>query len=163
MRAVTHVLDTSAILAHYFDEPGAALVEGLWQDTGNRVGICVLTLPELKGRLAAEVADRQEVERAYSQYVDDLTANLIVDRETAESAILLRQSADTRLPLIDALIAGCARTHSAALVHRDPHMSSIPHEMVAQVVLPRKADPTPPADAAASDRSGFATEPEPPR
>ena len=163
MKAVTHVLDTSAILAHYFDEPGAELVEELWQDTGNRVGICVVTLPELKGRLAAEVADRQEVERAYSQYVDDLTANPIVDRETTESAILLRESADTNLPLIDALIAGCARAHSAVLVHRDPHMSSIPHEMVAQVVLPRKAAPTPPADAAASDRSGFATEPEPPR
>ena len=138
MKAVTHVLDTSAILAHYFDEPGAALVEELWKDTDNRVGICVLTLPELKGRLAAEVADRKEVERAFSQYVDDLTANLTVDRETAESATLLRESADTRLPLIDALIAGCARVHSAVLVHRDPHMSSIPQQMVAQVVLPPK-------------------------
>ena len=77
--------------------------------------------------------------------------------------MLLRESADTRLPLIDALIAGCARAHSAVLVHRDPHMSSIPHEVVAQVVLPPKAAPTSPADAAASDRSGFATEPEPPR
>ena len=144
MKAVTHVLGTSAILAHYFDEPGAALVEELWQDTGNRVGICVVTLPELKGRLAAEVPDRQEVERAFSQYVDDLTANLTVDRETAECAILLRESADTRLPLIDALIAGCARAHSAVLVHRDPHMSSIPQEMVAQIVLPLKAVPASP-------------------
>ena len=120
MKAVTHVLDTSAILAHYFDEPGAALVQELWQDTANRVAICVLTLPELKGRLAAEVPDRHEVERAFSQYVDDLMANLIVDRETADSAVLLRESADTRLPLIDAVIAGCARAHSAVLVHRDP-------------------------------------------
>ena len=105
VKAVTHVLDTSAILAHYFDEPGAALVEELWQDSGSRVGICVLTLPELKGRLAAEVPDRQGVERAFSQYVDDLTVNLIVDRAAAESAMLLRESAETRLPLIDALIA----------------------------------------------------------
>ena len=162
MRAVTHVLDTSAILAHYFDEPGAALVEELWQDSSNRVGICVLTLPELKGRLGAEVTDRQEVERAFKQYVDDLTANLIVDRETAESAILLRESADTRLPLIDALIAGCARTHSAVLVHRDPHMSSIPEEMVAQAVLPPKAVPASPTDPTASDRSDLATDPDPP-
>ena len=153
MKAVTHVLDTSAILAHYFDEPGAALVEELWQDSGNRVGICVLTLPELKGRLAAEVPDRQEVERTFSQYVDDLTVNLIVDRAVAESAMLLRESADTRLPLIDALIAGCARAHSAVLVHRDPHMSSIPQEMVTQVVLPPKAVPASPTDAVASDRS----------
>ena len=163
MKAVTHALDTSAILAHYFDEPGAALVEELWQDTGNRVVICVVTLPELKGRLAAEVPDRQEVERAFRQYVDDLTANLIVDRETADSAILLRESADTRLPLIDALIAGCARAHSAVLVHRDPHMSSIPHEVVAQVVLPPKAAPTSPTDVAVSDRSDLTTGPDPPR
>ena len=69
---------------------------------------------------------------------DDLTANLIVDRETAESAMLLRESADDRLPLIDALIAGCARAHSAVLVHGDPYMSSIPPEMVAQVGLTPK-------------------------
>ena len=163
MKAVTHVLDTSAILAHYFDEPGAALVQELWQDTANRVAICVLTLPELKGRLAAEVPDRHEVERAFSQYVDDLMANLIVDRETAESAVLLRESADTRLPLIDAVLAGCARAHSAVLVHRDPHLSSIPHEMVAQLVLPRKDARTPPTDASAADRADLATEPEPPR
>lgn len=163
MKAVTHVLDTSAILAHYFDEPGAALVEELWQDTGSRIGICVVTLPELKGRLAAEVADRQEVERAFSQYVDDLTTSLIVDRETAESALLLRESADTRLPLIDALIAGCARVRSAVLVHRDPHMSSIPQEMVTQVVLPQKTAATPPAAGEASAGVDSSTEPEPRR
>ena len=31
------------------------MVERLWQDSGNRVAICILTLPELKGRLAEEV------------------------------------------------------------------------------------------------------------
>ena len=66
----------------------------LWQDTGSRVGIWVLTLPELKGRLAAEVADSREIGRAHSQYVDDLTTNLFVDRETAESAMLLRESGE---------------------------------------------------------------------
>ena len=56
------------------------MVERLWQDSGNRVAICILTLPELKGRLAEEVPDRHEVERAFSQYVDELTVSLIVDR-----------------------------------------------------------------------------------
>lgn len=163
VKAITHVIDTSAILAHYFDEPGAAIVDELWQGTGSRIGICVLTLPELKGRLTAEVSDRQEVERAFSQYVDDLTANLVVDRETAESAILLRESVDTRLPLVDALIAACARVHSAVLVHRDPHMSSIPEGMVAQLVLPPKAFPTPAADTVASDSSDLPTDSDPRR
>jgi PIN domain nuclease of toxin-antitoxin system len=30
MTNVTHVLDTSALLAHYFGEPGADVVEQLW-------------------------------------------------------------------------------------------------------------------------------------
>jgi predicted nucleic acid-binding protein len=30
MSTVTHVLDTSALLAHFFDEPGADVVQGLW-------------------------------------------------------------------------------------------------------------------------------------
>ena len=139
MRAVTHVLDTSAILAHYFDEPGAEMVERLWHDSGNRVAICVLTLPELKGRLVDEVPDRQEIERAFSQYVDELTTSLVVDREAARSAILLRESVDGRLPLVDAVIAGCAHAHSAVLVHRDPHLAAIPHDLVTQLVLPEKA------------------------
>jgi hypothetical protein len=138
VRAVTHVLDTSAILAHYFDEPGAELVERLWYDSANRIALCVLSMPELKGRLTVEVDDRQEVERAFRQYVDELTVTLTVDRRTAESAMLLRESADTRLPLIDAVIAGCAHVHSAVLVHRDPHLASIPRELVRQVVLPDK-------------------------
>ena len=138
MRAVTHVLDTSAILAHYFDEPGAEMVERLWEDSRNRVAICILTLPELKGRLAEEVPDRREVERAFSQYVDELTASLVVDRKAAQSAMLLRESVDVRLPLVDAVIAGCAHAHSAVLVHRDPHLAAISHGLVAQVVLPEK-------------------------
>ena len=73
MRAVTHVLDTSAILAHYFDEPGAEMVERLWYDPRNRIGLCVLSMPELKGRLTVEVDDPDEVERAFRQYVDELT------------------------------------------------------------------------------------------
>ena len=85
------------------------MVERLWQDSGNRVAICILTLPELKGRLAVEVPDRHEVERAFSQYVDELTASLVVDRQAAQSAMLLRESVDVRLPWVDAVMAGCAQ------------------------------------------------------
>ena len=114
------------------------MVERLWYDSVNRIAVCVLSLPELKGRLTVEVDDPQEVERAFRQYVDELTTTLIVDRRTADSAMLLRESADTRLPLVDAVIAGCAHVHSAVLVHRAPHLASISRELVAQVVLPEK-------------------------
>lgn len=117
------------------------MVERLWHESVNRIAVCVLSLPELKGRLTVELDDPQEVERAFREYVDELTTTLIVDRRTADSAMLLRESADTRLPLVDAAIAGCARVHSAVLVHRDPRLASIPRELVAQVVLPEK-DPS---------------------
>ncbi len=35
MRSISHVLDTSAILAHYYDEPGADEVAKLWDDESN--------------------------------------------------------------------------------------------------------------------------------
>ena len=140
MSAVTHVLDTSAVLAHYFDEPGAEIVDGLWQDSRNRVGICVLTLPELRWRLQAEVEDEREIDRAFREYVDELTSSLVVDRAVAESAMTLRREAAERLPLTDAIIAGCAHAAEAVLVHRHPHMESIPQRLVAQIVLPHRFD-----------------------
>ncbi len=143
MSAVTHVLDTSAVLAHYFDEPGAEIVDGLWQDSRNRIAICVLTLAELRWRLQAEIEDEREIDRAFREYVDELTSSLAVDRAVAESAIALRREAAERLPLTDAIIAGCAHAAKAVLVHRDPHMQSIPQRLVSQIVLPRRGAPTP--------------------
>ena len=140
MSAVTHVLDTSAVLAHYFGEPGAEIVDRLWHDSRNRIGICVLTLPELRWRLQAEIEDEQEVDRAFKAYVDELTSGLVVDRTVAESAMALRREAAELLPLTDAIIAGCAHAATAVLVHRDRHMESIPQRLVTQIVLPHCAD-----------------------
>ena len=139
MSAVTHVLDTSAILAHYFDEPGAELVAHLWDDSGNRIGICVLTLPELRTRPEAELDDQGEIERAFKEYIADLTVSLVVDRTAAESAMHLRREAVHRLPLTDAIIAGCAHANAAVLVHRDRHMASIPQQSLPQIVLPSRS------------------------
>ena len=131
MSAVSHLLDTSAVLAHYFDEPGAEIVDGLWQDSRNRVGICVLTLPELRWRLqASRTNDRPSCRRAHVQPGRG---------PVAESAALRREAAE-RLPLTDAIIAGCAHAAKAVLVHRDPHMESIPQRLVAQIVLPHRSD-----------------------
>ena len=135
---VTHLLDTSALLAHYLDEPGAAQVEELWEDRGNRVAVCVLTLPELRARLDAIVTDRDEADQAYRLYTEELTTSLPVTREVATAAIELRGVAASRLPLTDAVIAACAKCDSAVLVHRDPHMAAIPTGVVAQLTLPDK-------------------------
>lgn len=136
---ITHLLDTSAILAHYFDEPGAAEVDALWQTPGNRMGLCVLSLPEMKTRLQEEVPDPEEVERVFRLYTDELTTTVPVSRAVAEEAIRIRESAPRRVPLVDSIVAACARTQSALLVHRDPHLASIPDTLVQQVRLPGRS------------------------
>jgi predicted nucleic acid-binding protein len=137
--AITHILDTSAILAHYFGEPGAAEVDAVWRQKGSAPAICVLTIPELRTRLQAEIGDPAEVERAFDLYVNHLTSSVPVDRATAEAAMQLRQSSSSRLPLVDACIAGCARQNRCVLVHRDPHLDGLPAGAVRQLRLPDKA------------------------
>lgn len=121
----SHLLDTSALLAHYFDEPGAAEVDAIWQDPASRPAVCVLTLAELRSRLRIEVVSIQEIDRVYDLYANHLTASVPVDRRTAEAAARLRAEARDRLPLVDACIAACARLHDCLLVHRDPHMDQL--------------------------------------
>ncbi len=138
MSRISHVLDTSALLTHYFDEPGAELVESLWSDPSNRTGICAVSVAELRSRLKEETTDEAETEVAVDAYLNQLTVCLSVDRAVAELAWQVRQSTPDRLPLVDALIAATARAAGAMLVHRDPHMAAIPQEVVRQMRLPEK-------------------------
>ncbi|RIK27985.1 MAG: hypothetical protein DCC55_39050, partial [Chloroflexi bacterium] len=48
---LTHVLDTSAWIAHIQQEPGWELISDLLRSEKERVGISVLSLIELHGRL----------------------------------------------------------------------------------------------------------------
>lgn len=59
-------------------------------------------------------------------------------RETADAAMELRSATQSRLPLVDSLIAASARQLGATLVHRDPHMAAIPRALVSQLSLPPK-------------------------
>ena len=138
MPTLTHILDTSAIVAHYFGESGADRVSELWHHRTNRIGICALTLPELRTVLEHAVSDTEEVERAFRLYMDELTVTVPVTRAVAESAMALRKVATPRLPLVDAIIAACAKEVSAILVHRDPHLATIPQDAVRQLVLADK-------------------------
>lgn len=138
MATVLHILDTSALLAHYFDEPGADIVERLWKGRSARPGISAVTVAELRARLNDEVADQGEAAAALDAYLNELTVCLPVDRAVAEMAWQVRQSTADRIPLVDALIAATARAADAILVHRDPHMARIPKGVLKQIVLPDK-------------------------
>ncbi len=136
MRGVSHVLDTSALLAHYFDEPGAEMVDRLWSSPGSKPAVSAISVAEMKGRLSQELTDQKEAASAVEAYFGELTTCLPVDRAVAELALQLREVTPQRLPLVDALIAATARSEGAILVHKDPHMARIPRKLVPQIVLP---------------------------
>lgn len=132
---ITHLLDTSALLAHFFDEPGADVVQGLLASGSGKPGICAVTVTELKARLKEELASDAEAQQAVEAYLDELKVCLPVDRAVAELAWQVKEACPERIPLVHALIAGTARAFNAVLVHRDPHLARIPRKVVGQIVL----------------------------
>jgi predicted nucleic acid-binding protein len=137
---ITHLLDSSAILAHYLDEPGGREVNDLLGQS-EAIALSVVSFPEIKIRLLELVSDASEAERVFKLYSEDLTTPIEVSKEVAEAATRLRELVRPRLPTIHALIAACAKVHNAVLVHRDPHMSAIPTDEVRQLILPLKTVP----------------------
>jgi predicted nucleic acid-binding protein len=135
---ITHVLDTSAILAHYLNEPGADDLNAILAQGPDAAGISLIALVELRGRLAEVAANPQEAKRALELYTETLTTVLPFSRETADVAMDLRAATRPRLLLVDALIAASAKQHGAILVHRDPHMATISTSLVSQLMLPPK-------------------------
>jgi predicted nucleic acid-binding protein len=93
------------------------------------------TLPELEGRLLAELNDPLEIARAFQLYTYELTLPLSASRSVAEKAIQLREASPSRLPLVDSVIAATAACYGAILVHSDSHMPEIPEKLVRQIYL----------------------------
>ncbi len=50
---MTHLLDSSAWLAHLFGEPGVEQVNQLFEDPRSTIFVSALSLPEVYGRLSA--------------------------------------------------------------------------------------------------------------
>ncbi len=135
---MTHLFDTSAILAHYLAESGAERVQALFDDPGAVIGICVVSLLEFETRLHAmglNEADRRAEIQKYKQVIDEIVP---VDEAVCARAAELKRSHSARLPSVDALIAPAASLRAATLVHRDPHFVSIPPTLLKQESLPAK-------------------------
>jgi predicted nucleic acid-binding protein len=132
---MTYLLDTSAVLAHLREEPGAEQVQELFDRDECPVLLCSVSLPELARRLLELGATSEEAWEkidGYRQVVDGVVA---VDESVACESDRIRSATPERLPLIDALIASAARSREAVLVHRDAHMRAIPATLVGQLDL----------------------------
>jgi predicted nucleic acid-binding protein len=135
---VTHLLDTSAILAHLLDEPGADKITRLLARGKDQVALAAPSWAELDRRLGELIPDPAEARRIRLLYTRDLCALVPLDEAAANAAITLQQKAARRIPLIDALIAGCAASRQLTLVHRDEYLDQIPAGQLATLRLPAK-------------------------
>ena len=137
MSKATHVLDTSALLAHAFQEPGYERVRELLHDQTAVLGLSAAVLFEFQVRLQEKgVLNRHaETVAEYEALFDIL---IPVDNKVANEAFQLKRDTLERLPAIDALIAACAKVHDAVLIHRDPHIAHIAPHLLKQEILPSK-------------------------
>ena len=134
---MTHLLDSSAFFAFFFDEPGRQRVEELLREPTVEMGLSVLTSVELWARLRAEGRDTV-FEQEWEDHLPLFERIVSVDLPLCLIAVELRRAATTRLPTIDSLIAAAAVEYDAVLVHRDPHFTSIPGHLLKQELLPEK-------------------------
>ena len=134
---MTHLLDSSAFFAFFFDEPGRQRVEELLGEPAVEIGLSVLTSLELWARLRAEGRDAI-FEQEWEDYLPLFERIVSVDLPLCLKAVELRRAATARLPTIDSLIAAAAVEYDAVLVHRDPHFTSIPSHLLKQEMLPDK-------------------------
>jgi len=132
-----YLLDTSALLAHCRREKGAEHVQALFDEEGEEIFICSVSLAEFARRLRELGAKEREIAELtghYKQLTDEIIA---VDARVAEESDQISRAAAARLPLVDALIASAARNRTAVLVHRDAHLRAIPAKIVHQLDLDR--------------------------
>lgn len=128
------LLDSSALLAFYFGEPGAERVGEILFDERVAVGLTVLSAAELWSRLRAEGAEAA-FEPAWAKLTTIASEVIPVTLPIVLNANRLRAASRARLPLVDALIAATAAERDALLLHRDPHFTSIPAKLVRQELL----------------------------
>lgn len=132
---MTHLLDSSAWLAHLFAETGVEEVNQLFDDSRATIFVSALSLPEVYARLKA-LGQSERWEQVWTTYAALFGKVLAADQAVAEQAIQLRAATVQRLPTIDALIAATACAHRLILVHRDPHMAAIESTSLQQLRLP---------------------------
>jgi predicted nucleic acid-binding protein len=131
---LTHVLDTSAWVAHIKDEAGGDEVTTLFNDSETQIGISTLSLVEVYGILKA-IGRESEFGDIVEQYRSLFAQIILVDEKVAFRATELRQKTTSRLPGIDAVIAATAAHHGAVLVHRDKHFLAVPDDLLKQKML----------------------------
>ena len=120
-----YFLDTTPLLPHYLNGVGARRVQEILEEEGSEVSISALSVAEMARRLLTLGTDLETARSTALQYAN-LSTVTVIDAATSIRAFELGSVCETRLPLVDALIAAGAQLSKATLVHRDPHFNGIP-------------------------------------
>lgn len=119
------LLDTTALLAHFLDEPGADQVHQFIEGSETEILICAVSVAEFARRLVALGDSVEEARSRALDYAGLCDAVVPVDTVLGTRAFELAAGAAVRVPLVDSLIAAAAQLNDATLVHRDPHFRKI--------------------------------------
>jgi predicted nucleic acid-binding protein len=136
---MTHLLDTSALLAHFLAEPGATRLQALFVDPTVEAGTSIVAFFEFELRLhylGIDAATRDDIINRYRALLVEVVD---VDEVIRKEGVLLKISATARASAMDTLIAATASVRGATLVHRDPHFTAIPASLLKQEMLPAKS------------------------
>lgn len=128
-----YLLDTSAILVHCFGETGADEVDRIL--VSNEGYVAAVTWFELRVKLQ----DSSDARLAIETYAEAVAGTVDITADVAVAAYKLRESASSRIPAADCLIAGAAVARGYRLVHRDAHLAAIPTRLLPQILLPPRA------------------------
>lgn len=128
-----HLLDSSAIIAYYFDEPGADQVAVLLEDNRNPPAVSCITQIEFWSRLRS-LGDEASFEASWKE-ISEIVSIEPLTNAAATRAREIRQACADRVPAVDALIAATASIRDVTLVHRDPHFGSIPARYLKQLCI----------------------------
>jgi predicted nucleic acid-binding protein len=130
---VTLLLDTSALLLHFFKSPGGEGIQELISDGANEILVASVSIAEFSRRLVSTGYEPMEARSAALSYARLAERVMPIDTASAIRAFELGVASRARIPLVDALIAACASIGNATLVHRDDHFLAIPAELLQQV------------------------------
>jgi predicted nucleic acid-binding protein len=132
-----YLFDTSALLAHYRSERGGEAVHRLLQNDAIEPVIASITIAEFTRRLRDLGADEKTIAEVMESYLAMMEEVVPVDAPVAWESDRLQRVSPQRLPLADALIAACAKSREATLVHRDVHLRHLPEGLLSQLDLDR--------------------------
>ena len=132
---MVYLLDTSALLVLYRNEPGAERIATFFREPEHEFLICALSVAEFGRKLRELGVGALEIETLLDTYLPMFTSVLATDENVARTSLRLIEQVPVRLPLADSLIAAAAMTRSACLMHRDKHMAAIPETILPQFSL----------------------------